>query len=437
MDETFKTVVDDNPENIPEEKLVVEETKVMNEDFNNIIENKHEYNKFDGLKNKEKTMEESELTDIEKKRLQFEGVRYHCGKHSTFAMSKMLNINKDFLLKNNIVSLDKTKKCIFCVNSNKVLRKRSHKVSQGIDLIKKQCGIHSIPAMARVLNIGPRNFQRIIKEESIIFSEIDTENCHFCKHNEKVLNLGEEIIQTLKNHCRIHRIQAVCNHSNVNKLIAERWLKEQKSKLPKTTYCVICDQKKAERKCPMCNNIFEMQKELNHHIITVHDGKKPFQCKTCLAFCSTETNLVLHEEKKHKNPEKKIECNICKRIFSFTYLKYHMKTFHNTRKQDFLCTKCPAKFYNKSQLTIHFDAVHEGKKLYKCSNCNMSFAHNHGLKGHMSAVHEKKKPHLCPTCGVSFADKGNLTKHIAAVHKGIKRDQWKTGKNKLSLIANQ
>ena len=67
----------------------------------------------------------------------------------------------------------------------------------------------------------------------------------------------------------------------------------------------------------------------------------------------------------------------------------------------------------------------------------MSFAHNHGLKGHMSAVHEKKKPHLCPTCGVSFADKGNLTKHIAAVHKGIKRDQWKTGKNKLSLIANQ
>ena len=48
----------------------------------------------------------------------------------------------------------------------------------------------------------------------------------------------------------------------------------------------------------------------------------------------------------------------------------------------------------------------------------------------------KKKPHLCQTCGVSFANKGNLTKHIAAVHKGIKRDQWKTGKNKLSQIAN-
>ena len=82
--------------------------------------------------------------------------------------------------------------------------------------------------MARVLNIGLRNLQNIIKEENIIFSEIDTENCHVCKHNEKVWNLGDKIIQTLRNHCRIHRIQAVCSHSNVNKLIAERWLKEQK-----------------------------------------------------------------------------------------------------------------------------------------------------------------------------------------------------------------
>ena len=96
--------------------------------------------------------------------------------------------------------------------------------------------------MACVLDISVRNLQKIIKEEKILFSEIDTENCHFCKHNQKVFNLGEEIIQTLKNHCRIHRIKAVCNHSNVNKLIAERWLKEQKNKLPKTTYCVIWDQ---------------------------------------------------------------------------------------------------------------------------------------------------------------------------------------------------
>ena len=81
--------------------------------------------------------------------------------------------------------------------------------------------------------------------------------------------------------------------------------------------------------------------------------------------------------------------------------------------------------------------MHEGKKPYKCTNCDVSFAHNHDLKKKTSAVHEKKKPHLCPTCGVSFADKGNLTKHLAAVHKGIKRDQWKTGRNKLSLIANQ
>ena len=95
----------------------------------------------------------------------------------------------------------------------------------------------------------------------------------------------------------------------------------------------------------MCTNIFQTQKELNHYITTVHDGKKPFQCKTCLAFCATETNLVSHEEKKHKNPDKKIECNICKTIFSCTYLKYHMKKVHNTRKQEFFMYQVPSKVF--------------------------------------------------------------------------------------------
>ena len=140
MDETSKPVVDDNPENITEEKSVIEEAKVINGDCNDITENKYDsmtFNKREGLKNINETNGECKLTEIEKNRLQFEWARYHCGKHSTFAMSKMLNISKDFLLKNNIVSLDKTKKCFFCVNSNKVCRKRSQRASQGMDLIKK------------------------------------------------------------------------------------------------------------------------------------------------------------------------------------------------------------------------------------------------------------------------------------------------------------
>ena len=192
-------------------------------------------------------------------------------------------------------------------------------------------------------------------------------------------------------------------------------------------------------KCPVCAALFENRSILNEHIDSVHDGKKPFECKICHLTFSTKTNLEVHEERKH-NPnyvggEKKVVCNICHEMFSYQNFKYHKRKVH-MKNQEILCTKCPAKFMTKSALKTHFEVLHEGKKPFKCPLCDRTFPQRYIMKAHISAVHEGKKPHLCPTCGVSFADKGNLKKHIAAVHKGIKRDQWKTGINKLSLIAN-
>ena len=67
--------------------------------------------------------------------------------------------------------------------------------------------------MASFLSIGERNLYNWVKEEEITFSnEFDKKNCHFCQHNEKVLNLGNEDIESLKTICNSHRIQFVCKH---------------------------------------------------------------------------------------------------------------------------------------------------------------------------------------------------------------------------------
>ena len=46
------------------------------------------------------------------------------------------------------------------------------------------------------------------------------------------------------------------------------------------------------------------------------------------------------------------------------------------------------------------------------------------LKTHIKTVHEKRRDHACPYCpGVAFGEKGTLKAHISAIHLKIKRSR--------------
>ena len=81
-------------------------------------------------------------------------------------------------------------------------------------------------------------------------------------------------------------------------------------------------------------------------------------------------------------------------------LRQHMMSIHEGKKP-FSCNCCDGTFATKQQLKIHFEGVHEKKKPHKCEICDVFFGKKGHLNKHIKLVHEKKKPfqcHLCDTC---------------------------------------
>ena len=178
--------------------------------------------------------------------------------------------------------------------------------------------------------------------------------------------------------------------------------------------------KKKKVKCKLCDTVFKERKDYNEHILSVHDGKKPFPCTKCTSSFLEKSQLKIHILSVHEGI-KPHKCNVCNERFGTSVqLNNHFKRVHEGEKNS-LCTICGASFYEKSKLRIHVETVHEKKKPYKCSTCDGDFSQSQALRNHIIAVHEKKKPHLCSLCGMSFADKSNLTNHVRGVHRGIKR----------------
>ena len=82
------------------------------------------------------------------------------------------------------------------------------------------------------------------------------------------------------------------------------------------------------------------------------------------------------------------------------------------------CEICNATFTRKTDLKIHTETIHEGKKPepVQCEICNAVFTQKKSLNSHIAAVHEGKKPHQCNLCGRSFARRFALTSHFAKFH---------------------
>ena len=116
-------------------------------------------------------------------------------------------------------------------------------------------------------------------------------------------------------------------------------------------------------KCDFCDSAFTLKKQLEEHILKVHEGKKPAPLKM--------KKLSLWEA------TKPYKCSICKTIFvTKSNLKEHIATIH------------------KEQLDVNIMKVHEGKKPFKCSICKIVFVSKRKLNEHIAMIHnENRSPH--------------------------------------------
>ena len=193
-------------------------------------------------------------------------------------------------------------------------------------------------------------------------------------------------------------------------------------------------EKKKPFKCDNCDYSFSEKGSLKKHLESVHEKKKPFKCDTCDTIFTRQTSLKRHILKNHIT-EKKLEnihaktdinmirkthvCEICDKVFRRKDHYQKHKAVHEGKKP-FQCERCSKRFPTKFKLNLHIASVHEGKKPFRCTECGKNFSRKDNLIGHKATVHEGKKPFPCTECGKNFSRKDNLIGHKATVHEGKK-----------------
>src|SRR5690606_36434446 len=81
---------------------------------------------------------------------------------------------------------------------------------------------------------------------------------------------------------------------------------------------------------------------------------------------------------------------ICQKEFKTKkILREHHKT-HQIYRKMYNCDQCDKSFTRKSNLKVHINVVHNGKRPFKCTyeGCDKSFAYKHILLRHIKSHHQ-------------------------------------------------
>ena len=175
--------------------------------------------------------------------------------------------------------------------------------------------------------------------------------------------------------------------------------------------------------CPMCEIHFNSKKILDKHIFTVH--------------------LAYYMPMRYG--KKLFKCDICSEGFVLKQtLELHMlskhgseqiTSVHEVKKQSEAKASRSLKllkFSKRGDMKSQTFTVHEGTKPLRCNHCGAMFATKCNLKQHM-IVHEEKRPIImnfkgkkrfhCQFCPAKFCVKRMLEKHISAVHEVKKTNE--------------
>ena len=144
--------------------------------------------------------------------------------------------------------------------------------------------------------------------------------------------------------------------------------------------------------CQICDLPFSKSGDFGHHMTSIHEILRPFNCQVCDFSFLKYSYLLWHVIKeKHIQPQYFYKCGVCQKSLGGSL------SAHN----------------------VHVQTVHQGKKLFQCHKCYLIFASQAAKKHHQKLVHEDvkhqwkysswenfKTKHTCEICTQYGDDKG-------------------------------
>ena len=148
---------------------------------------------------------------------------------------------------------------------------------------------------------------------------------------------------------------------------------------------------------------------LKNHILH-HTTERAYRCAydNCEKAFKTQHDLAIHLH--NHIVQKRLECNVCKKLFSrMDYLRKHQRIHTNTRPYECPEKDCGKRFILAGHLKSHLMSHSEERK-FECSVCGSRFKFMGRLNEHMKS-HSEDRPHLCSVCQKGFKTKGQCDNH--------------------------
>ncbi|XP_065065660.1 uncharacterized protein LOC135691653 isoform X1 [Rhopilema esculentum] len=188
------------------------------------------------------------------------------------------------------------------------------------------------------------------------------------------------------------------------------------------------------KKCDTCGKMLNGNQALKAHM-RLHTGERPFKCDKCDWAFVQRTHLRRHKMVKHGDGKQlgKHQCDQCQRWYSNkSVLEMHVITIHQGLRP-FKCNMCKDTFNIQGLLLRHQRELHqmdvdlpEDQRKYLCKEdgCGKKFSLQSDLNKHIFE-HTGVHPHQCKECNSYFSSSGNLGKHVRRIHRGVKISESK------------